>query len=221
MSIRKIRPTSAVRLRTRVAALVAVPALAAGGLLAAGNAVAYAAPNCGIGTIVGNINTVAAQADDLNQALSNIDFNSSSSQVSAAGNSLTAQLSTLNSELSDDANDLSQCGSLSTADAKTAAKAFSDAAGVIGALLSTTTEKHSIFAQFGFTTQIAARLRNFEAAFDTYSFSLTDAASSQAGSISSNQNQVDASLENAIATYQQICIPSPLYPTVKPICISL
>jgi len=222
MIIRRIRPHSAARLRIRVAALVAVPALAAGGLLAIGNPAADAAPTaaCGITTIVTNINAIGDQADVANQILGNLSTTSPLYQVFDAQSTLSAQLNDLASALAGYANDLSGCAPLSAADAKTAAQAFSKAASSITSLASTISGKHDIFAQFGVTAPIANSLRQFEGAFDQYAFTLVDVAASQSNSITSSLNQVETSLDNAISLYQELCIPSPLYPTIMPVCIS-
>ncbi len=117
--------------------------------------------------------------------------------------------------------DISGCGALSSADAQSAANAFSNAASATGALLSTISEKHDIFAQFGVTPPITSTLRQLEDVVDSYASTLGQVAASQASNIRSIQNQLDTSLGNTISLYEQLCIPSPLYPTLKPICVSL
>jgi hypothetical protein len=221
MSIRRIRPTSVALFRIRAAALVVVPALAASGLLAIGNPAAYAAPSCGITVIVANINAFTSQAGAANLALGGISFTSDGRQVQTAANSLAGQLNEMASGLATAADGLSGCGALSAADAQTAATAFSNAVSAAGALLSTIGEKHDIFAQFGSTAPIASALRQLEDTFDSYAAALAGVATSQANNITSSQQQADASLGNAISLYEQICIPTPLYPTLKPICVSL
>ena len=39
--------------------------------------------------------------------------------------------------------------------------------------------------------------------------------------VTTDKNNLDGSVENTIANYEKICVPSPLYPTVMPICVSL
>jgi hypothetical protein len=221
MSIRIIRAASAALLRARTAALVAVPALAAAGVLATGAPAAYAAPDCDVTTIVANINLLAGQAVSANAGLSGVTLASSPQQVQAAASALTGQLSQMASGLSASGASLSGCPPLSVADAKTAADAFSNAANLTSTLLSTINEKHDIFAQFGVTAPITNALRQLEDTADSYAFTLAGVAPSQANEITSSQQQLDTSLGNSISLYQQLCIPSPLYPTLKPICISL
>jgi hypothetical protein len=81
--------------------------------------------------------------------------------------------------------------------------------------------QHNIFAQFGVTAPIAQALRSLEAATDSYASTLQGIAPSQANDIANSKAQLDIALSNAISTYEQICIPSPLYPTLQPICVGL
>jgi hypothetical protein len=209
------------RIRIRAAALVVVPALAAAGLLVVGNPAANAAASCGISAIVANINVFAGQAGTANQGLDGLSLTSNGQQVQTAASTLAGQLNDMASGLSDDAADLGGCGALSAADAQSAASAFSNAASVAGTLLSTISGKHDIFAQFGSTQPITSTLRRLESVADFYSSTLGQVAASQASNITSTQNQLDTSLGDTISLYEQLCIPSPLYPSLKPICVSL
>ena len=38
--------------------------------------------------------------------------------------------------------------------------------------------------------------------------------------VQTDKDQLDESVGNSITTYEQICIPSPLYPAVPPVCVS-
>ncbi|KAF7358232.1 hypothetical protein MVEN_00872000 [Mycena venus] len=100
--------------------------------------------------------------------------------------------------------------------------------GVHQAFLATIIGKHSIFAQFQVTAPIAAILRNLEVIIDSFAFALIDvipqearrAIQPQLGTVSSDQSALDTALENTITTYDEICIPSPLYPIELPSCVS-
>lgn len=221
MNIRGIRAASAALFRTRATVLVAVPALAAGGLLAIGAPAAYAAPDCSVTAIAASINMLAEQAGDANQQLSSLDSRSSAQQVQAAGAALSMQLSGITDGLYGDADSLSGCPPLGDADAEAVTDAFSNAVGATEALLSTIGQKHDIFAQFLLTAPIAGQLRNLEGAVDTYASMLSDLAPSQAGKIVSIQDRIDNALARVISQYEQICIPSPLYPVIPPICVSV
>ena len=41
------------------------------------------------------------------------------------------------------------------------------------------------------------------------------------GDVTNDKDSLDSSVRNAISKYEQICIPSILYPQVPPICASL
>ena len=159
-------------------------------------------------------------AGDLSSLLGGLSQNASPSQVQAASEATSTGLNTMISDLSADAADLSGCA-LNAADSQTVASAFSDLGSVTQQLLSTLTGKHVVFAQFGRTAPIANSLRGLESVSDSYASALASAAPSQASAIANVQDSVDNSLGNTITVYQQLCIPSPLYPDLPPICITL
>ena len=41
------------------------------------------------------------------------------------------------------------------------------------------------------------------------------------GPVTSDQQALDQTVGQAIALYEQICIPSPLWPTVQPVCVGI
>ncbi|KAF7368101.1 UVI-1 protein [Mycena sanguinolenta] len=96
------------------------------------------------------------------------------------------------------------------------------------AFLSTIIGKHSIFAQFQVTAPIANVLRNLEVIIDSFAFSLIAvipeearrAIQPQLGTVSSDQSALDTAVGNTITVYDEICIPSSLYPVVLPSCVS-
>ncbi|KAJ7037267.1 hypothetical protein C8F04DRAFT_1093097 [Mycena alexandri] len=89
------------------------------------------------------------------------------------------------------------------------------------ALLATVIGKHSIFAQFGATAPVAAVLRTLEATIDSFAFAMINLIPCGAGSVTDDKNGLDTSVGNSITLYTQLCIPSPLYPTLMPICVAL
>ncbi|KAF7372706.1 hypothetical protein MSAN_00475900 [Mycena sanguinolenta] len=96
------------------------------------------------------------------------------------------------------------------------------------AFCATVIGKHLIFAQFQVTAPIAAVLRSLEAALDSFAFALIDVVPEQAlraterllGSISSDQAALDTAVGNTVTTYNEACVPSPLYPIMLPVCSS-
>ncbi|KAJ7315714.1 hypothetical protein DFH08DRAFT_820287 [Mycena albidolilacea] len=87
------------------------------------------------------------------------------------------------------------------------------------ALLATVISKHAIFAQFAVTAPIAAVLRTLEVIIDSFAFAMIDLIPCGAGSVTNDKNGLDITVENSITLYTEVCVPSPLYPTVLPICI--
>jgi hypothetical protein len=219
----KERPTPMSHARKLASAALTTCLVAMGGIgttvLSAGAAHAATCPTAG--QIVTDINATATVAGDLTSQLAALTTNSSPSDVQSAAQSAANGLNTMSSELDADTSALNGCPALSSADSTSVANAFDSLAGTTNQTLNTLIGDQPIFAQFGLTAPIASSLRNLEATFDSYAFTLVTVAPSQQGPITDDQNSVNTSLDNAITTYSQLCIPSPLYPTIKPICLSL
>jgi hypothetical protein len=124
-------------------------------------------------------------------------------------------------DLSADTTALGGCPEPRSAASQAVADAFHNLTSATRQMLSTLTGKHAIFAQYGVTAPVASSLRALEAALDSYTFALIAAAPSQQGAITNGKDSADSSLGNAITLYGQLCIPSPLYPAVPPVCASL
>ncbi|KAF7343079.1 hypothetical protein MVEN_01738300 [Mycena venus] len=86
------------------------------------------------------------------------------------------------------------------------------------AFLATVTGKHSIFAQFQVTAPIAAILRSLEATIDSLGSALINVILDEVDAISANQAKLDVAVGNTLTTYEETCVPSPLYPIVLPVC---
>ena len=39
------------------------------------------------------------------------------------------------------------------------------------------------------------------------------------GDVQTDKDQLDQSVGDSITKYEQLCLPSPLYPTVQPVCV--
>ncbi|KAJ7196433.1 hypothetical protein GGX14DRAFT_575000 [Mycena pura] len=89
------------------------------------------------------------------------------------------------------------------------------------ALLATVIGKHSIFSQFGVTAPITAIPRSHEAVIDSFAFAMIDLIPTRSSDVKNDKNQLDTSVGNTISLYEQLCIPSLLYPALLPICIAL
>jgi hypothetical protein len=212
-------------LRARKLANAALTAclVTAGGIgatvLSAGAAHAGTCPTAS--QIVTDIHVIASAAGSINSQSSALTSSSSPRDVQSAAQSTAAGLSTMVSDFSADTTALAGCPALSSADSQTVADAFGSLTTVTQQMLSTLTGKHSIFAQFSVTAPITSSLRALEAALDSSTFALITVAPSQEGAITNGKDSVDTALGSAIAVYGEICIPSPLYPTVMPVCVGI
>jgi hypothetical protein len=188
-------------------------------VLSAGAANAATCPTAS--QIVTDINATAAVAGGINSGLVSLTSSSAPATVQSTAQSTTTGLNTMSSEFASDTNALAGCPALGSADSTSVANAFGSLANTTNQMLSALIGDHPVFAQYGLTAPIASSLRSLEGTFDSYAFELAAAAPSQQGPITAGQNSVETSLNNAITTYTQFCIPSPLYPTVPPICVAL
>jgi Hydrophobic surface binding protein A len=188
-------------------------------VLSAGTA--HADSCSGASQIVNDINALASGAGDLTSQLGSLTFSSSAGDVQSAAQSTVAGLSTMINDLNTDVTASAGCPTLSSADSQTVANAASNLTSATQQMLSALTGQHSPFAQFGATAPIASSLRSLEAALDSYAFALTTIAAPQQGAITQAKESLDNSLGGAITLYEQTCIPSPLYPTIQPVCIAI
>jgi Hydrophobic surface binding protein A len=212
-------------LRARKLASVALTSclVTAGGIgttvLSAGAAHAATCPTTS--QIVTDINAIASAAGGISSQSGALTPSSSPGDVQSAAQSTATGLSTMVSDLSADTTASSGCSALSSPDSQTVADAFGSLTAVTQQMLSTLIGKHSIFAQFGVTAPVTSSLQSLEAALDSFTFALTAVAPSQQGAITTGKDSVDTPLGKAIAVYGEICIPSPLYPSVPPVCVGL
>lgn len=211
------------RVRKLASAALTASLVTAGGIgttvLSAGAAHAGTCPTAS--QIATDINVIASAAGGLNAKSGALTPSSSPGDVQSAAQSTAAGLSTMINDLSADIAALGGCPERGSADSHAVADAFRSLTSATQQMLSTLTGKHAIFAQYGVTAPIASSLRSLEAALDSYTYALTAAAPSQQGAITNGKGSVDTVLGNAITLYGQLCIPSPLYPAVPPVCATL
>jgi Hydrophobic surface binding protein A len=188
-------------------------------VLSAGAAHAATCPTAS--QIVTDINAIASQAGGITSQLGTLTSNSSPSSIQSVAQSTTAGLDTMSGRLAAGTDALNGCPALGSADSKTVANAFDGLANNTNQMLSALIGKHPVFAQFGLTAPITNSLRNLEGTLDTYTFALISVVPSQQNAVTNDRDSVGTSLDNAITVYQQLCIPSPLYPNLQPICIAL
>lgn len=169
--------------------------------------------------IVTQINAAAAQVAGLNSVLAGVTDGSSATAVLGAAQSVVTTVSTLAAGVVANAGALAGCAPLGVADSQAVAAAFANLTGATGLPLAALVQDHSAFAQFGQTLPLAAALQSLETSVDLYATTLAaTVAPSQAATIQGAVTQVNSLLSNTVNVYQQVCIPSPLYPIVKPLC---
>jgi hypothetical protein len=210
------------RARKLASAALTASLVTAGGIgttvLSAGAVYAGTCPTAS--QIVTDINVIASAAGDLNAKWGALTSSSSPGDVQSAAQSTTAGLNAMIDVFSADTTSLGGCSEPGSADSRAVTAAFRSLTSATQQMLGTLTGKHSIFAQFGVAAPIASSLRTLEGALDSYAYALL-AAASQQGAITTDKDSVDSSLGNAITLYEQLCIPSPLYPVVQPVCAVL
>jgi hypothetical protein len=212
------------RARKLASAALTVSLVTAAGIgtavLSAGTA--HAADACPTASqIVTDINVIASAAGGLSAKSGALTPSSIPGDVQSAAQSTAAGLNTMINDFSADTAVLGGCPEPDSADSQAVADAFRSLTSATQQMLSTLTSKHSIFAQFGVTAPLASSLRALEAALDSYTYALIAANPSQQSALTNGKDSVDSSVGNAITLFGQLCIPSPLYPAVPPVCAAL
>ncbi|KAJ7330827.1 hypothetical protein DFH08DRAFT_708551 [Mycena albidolilacea] len=187
-------------------------------LIFSGKALAALTPD----QVVGNINIVTSVSGNINSVLGGLSTTPTPSQAQTISQTVVTGFQTIINDLAGDVT------------AMQATPPFSDGADLIvaaltdviehdnqffNALLSTVIGKHTIFAQFGLTGPITAVLRSLEASIDSFAFALIAMIPTKQADVTTDKNMLDGSVDNTISLYQQLCVPSPLYPTIPPICV--
>lgn len=57
--------------------------------------------------------------------------------------------------------------------------------------------------------------------YQSFASAMIDLIPTRETDVSTDKNSLDSSVGNTITVYEQICVPSILYPLLMPICISL
>ncbi|KAJ7434464.1 hypothetical protein FB451DRAFT_1467571 [Mycena latifolia] len=171
--------------------------------------------------VVTNIQIVTSISGSTNSAVGKLTPTTSPSQIKTIGATVATNLNTIITNLGGDVTAMQATTAFGDADAQTVVDALRTFVEVHQALLSTIIGKHSILAQFGVTAPIAAALRSLEAAIDSFAFAMINLIPTQAPAVTNDQNSLDGSVTNTITIYEQICIPSILYPTLPPVCASV
>ncbi|KAJ7330829.1 hypothetical protein DFH08DRAFT_966584 [Mycena albidolilacea] len=188
--------------------------IAATTLIFSGKALAALTPD----QVVGNINIVTSVSGNINSVLGGLSTTPTPSQAQTISQTVVTGFQTIINDLAGDVTAMQATPPFSDG-ADLIVAALTDFVRVHQALLSTVIGKHTIFAQFGLTGPITAVLRSLEAGIDSFAFALIAMIPTKQANVTTDKNMLDDSVGNTITLYQQICIPSPLYPTVPPVCV--
>ncbi|KAF3922989.1 hypothetical protein ABW20_dc0103100 [Dactylellina cionopaga] len=139
-------------------------------------------------------------------------------QFSTAVNDLTDSLSVIKTDISNDVDAMSATTAFTDAEADPVLTAFNTFVTAHTKLLDTIFDKHVVFAQYSATYPIRSALLNLEGALNSFTHTLVSLIPTKQGDVMIGQNHLSAAVTKDIDQYSQLCIPSPLYPTVKPVC---
>ncbi|KAF8970482.1 hypothetical protein BDZ97DRAFT_1791674 [Flammula alnicola] len=170
--------------------------------------------------VVTNIGIVTTISGNLNTAVGSLSTTPTPQQAQTTANTLTGGFSNIINDLSGDVTAMDATPAYDDADATVVVAALTAFIQVHQDLLSTVIGKHSVFAQFGATAPIAAALRSLEAIVDSFAISMINLIPTKADDVQTGAASLNTSVGNSITLYQQICVPSPLYPTIPPVCIA-
>ncbi|KAJ7882369.1 hypothetical protein B0H14DRAFT_3433473 [Mycena olivaceomarginata] len=173
-----------------------------------------------VNDVVTNIGIVTNVSVNINNALTPLSTSTTGPDVVSLGQTLVGQFTVIINNLSADITAMQATPPFTVqADCDAIVVALDSFVEVHQALLATVIGKHAIFAQFAVTAPIAAVLRTLEAIIDSFAFAMIDLIPCGAGSVTNDKNGLDISVENSITLYTEVCIPSPLYPVVLPVCV--
>ncbi|KAJ7190088.1 hypothetical protein GGX14DRAFT_580120 [Mycena pura] len=193
------------------------PLFAAIILVVSGGALAALTP----AQVVTNIGIVTTVSGDINSILSTLSTSTTASDVATMGQTVVTDFTTIVNNLAGDTTAMQATPPFGDADAQLIVVALDDFVHVHQTLLATVIGKHSIFSQFGVTAPITAILRSLEAGIDSFAFAMIDLIPTRSSDVTDDKDQLDTSVGNTISLYAELCIPSLLYPTLLPICVSL
>ncbi|KDR84335.1 hypothetical protein GALMADRAFT_1340639 [Galerina marginata CBS 339.88] len=168
--------------------------------------------------VVVNVNIVTSVSANLNSVLTGLTVSTSPQTVATIAKTTVTDFQTIITNLAGDVTAMEATPPFADGVTQPVVDALTD---VHQLLLSTVIGKHGIFAQFGATAPIAAILSSLEAGIDSFAFAMIALIPTRNADVTGDQNSLDTSVGNTIALYQQICIPSLLFPALMPICVSL
>lgn len=179
--------------------------------------------------VADDLSTVASASLAAENVLIPITTSSSKSDVQTAAEEVDTSITTITNDLTSYTNAMEATSPFPVTDC-TAAQDIINAqkrfVGIHESFLSQLVEKHPIFAEFLLAVDLAGEfvtpLEDLKGAFDLFAAALANLLSNcdYTSILQELQDDFDGSVSDAISTYQQICVPSPLWPSVPPLCAS-
>ncbi|KAJ7717776.1 hypothetical protein B0H16DRAFT_1700837 [Mycena metata] len=173
--------------------------------------------------MVTNVGIVTSVSGNVNNVFSVVSTSTTGPDLTSMCQTLVGQFTVIVNYLGTDITAMQGMPPFTAqADCDTIVSALGSFVQVHQALLATVIGKHAIFVQFGTTAPVAAVLRTLEATIDSFAFAMINLIPCGADSVRTTRMvTLDTSVANSITLYAQFCIPSPLYPTVIPVCVDL
>ncbi|KAN0129042.1 hypothetical protein V8E53_013192 [Lactarius tabidus] len=182
------------------------------------------------GQLVTDLGVVASVSSNALAVLDPISTSSSKSDVQSAAQAVDTSITSITNDLTSYTSAMGATSPFPVTDCTAAQDIITAQEKFVGisiSFLSLLVEDHQIFAQFLLAVDLSGEfvtpLEDLKAAFDLFAAALTNLLSNcnYAATLNQLQEDFDGSVSDAISTYQQICTPSLLYPSVLPECISL
>jgi hypothetical protein len=171
--------------------------------------------------VVTNVKIVTSVSGNLDSVLQGLSTSTSAADVSTMGQTVVTDFQTIVTNLAGDVTAMEATPPFADGVAQPIVDALTDFVLVHQALLSTVIGKHAIFSQFGVTAPITAILRSLEAGIDSFAFAMINLIPTRQSDVTDDKDQLDSSVGNTVTLYTQLCIPSPLYPGLMPVCAAL
>ncbi|EPS44062.1 hypothetical protein H072_1915 [Dactylellina haptotyla CBS 200.50] len=170
--------------------------------------------------VIEDITALTTMNTNIINILSPLGPSSSPNSVTSVGASVVDRIGTLVKTMADDTNAFLSSTPLGGT-RPNILKAFEDFASVQKDMVSSLISKHMIFVQFGVGRPILGALLRLKESVDTFAKSLAVLAPAIQDDVHAGGESIITIIDSAITTYEQLCIPSPLYPTIQPVCVSV
>jgi len=157
--------------------------------------------------VIVNIQSVTTISQSTTNTISGLATGMSVSQIAVIGKDMVTDFTTIVNALKSFLVPMQQTAPFGASEADAVVAVLSTFVQIHQQLLSTVIGQHGFFAYCGFTAPVAAVLRILETTIDNFAFAMINLIPTQTSMVMSGQVTLDASCSQAIATYNQICLP--------------